>query len=485
MNQNIHKLNNVLPPTVLTIFGATGDLSANYLLPAIFHMHVNKLLPKDFQLICVGRKELDAKSFLEFVMKKSSALKKYSSVKHKNSFLKHLVYFQGDLEKPESFLPLAEIISGKTKQGHKCANLLYYFATSPALFARIAEILKTAGLLLGCTGHERHVRVLVEKPFGEDLVSAKALNSVLLKYFNEEQIYRIDHYQGKETVQNLIVARFANSLFEPLWNKENIDHVEISVLYNDTVGHRAEFYQRTGALKDAVQNHALMMLSLTLMDEPLELTTENLRNEKFKILNALRPFNGEMLKKNIIKGQYDIFEKEIGNKSTAETFVALKTFVDLPRWQDVPIYIRTGKALKDKITEISVHFKELPRCLFRGCAANVLTFRIQPDESVRLVLNNKIPGFGINLHQAHLNFSYDTAFKGELPSAYERLLLDFMEGDQRLFIRSDEIEASWRFIDSITENWSKLPMYKYKTGSTGPKEADDFIKKDLRDWWTQ
>jgi glucose-6-phosphate 1-dehydrogenase len=334
-------------------------------------------------------------------------------------------------------------------------------------------------------GHERKVGVLVEKPFGFDLKSAKALNGLLKKYFNEEQIYRIDHFQGKETVQNLIVARFANSLFEPLWNKDFIDHVEISVLGDERVGARAAYYDKSGEIKDMLQNHILQILALIAMDEPKELTASYIRNEKQKILKSLKPIKKNEIKSNVLRAQYDTYAKEIGSKSFTETYVAMKAFINTSRWKGVPFYLRAGKALGKKISEVSIHFKELPRCLFKGCAANIMTFRIQPDESVHLQINNKIPGFGITLHQADLDFSYNRVFKGEIPPAYERLLLDFMEGDQRLFIRSDEIESAWEFIDSITGNWKNLPLYKYKTGSTGPKEAQEFMQKDLREWWTK
>ncbi len=482
----VHQTDRVLPPTILTIFGATGDLAANYLLPSLYHMHTHGLLPQDFKLVCVGRRDLTSEGYLEFIAKKSKGLKGLDKPGSRKKFLRHLIYFKGDFEHPESFNALAEILADKdVSSKHMCYNRLYYFATSPDLFVQIAQILKSAGLLVSCAGHDRKIRVLVEKPFGTDLASARALNKLLLQFFAEEQIYRIDHYQGKETVQNLIVARFANSLFEPLWNKENIDHVEISVLYDDTVGHRANFYDQAGALRDIVQNHALMMLSLIAMNEPRELTTEDLRQEKYNVLKALRLYDRQSIKTHALKAQYEGYAKELGRSSQTETYAAIKAFVDNERWQGVPFYIRTGKALQKKVTEISVHFKELPRCLFKGCAANVLTFRIQPDESVSLQINNKIPGFGIDLHQSSLDFSFHKAFKGEIPSAYERLLLDFMEGDQRLFIRSDEIEASWKFIDSITGSWQVLPLRTYRKKTMGPAEAEGFIRQDLREWWTK
>lgn len=480
---SIHSISQGLPPTILTIFGATGDLSANYLLPALYHMEEHKLLPENFRLVCVGRREFDTGGFLNFILKKSRVLKLKKTAVQKR-FLKRLTYYRGNLEDPASFRALAQILSDHEQPKHTCFNRLYYFATSPQLFDSIVHVLKDSGLLMSCKSHERKIRVLVEKPFGFNFKSAQALNRLFLKFFEEEQIYRIDHYLGKETVQNLMVVRFANRLFEPLWNKDFVDHIEVSVLYDDRLKQRA-YFDQAGMLRDVIQNHALEMLSLILMDEPKNLATELIRDEKLKILKALRPFTVKDVKENLIKGQYQGYIKDIGQESQTETYVALKAFVDTPRWQGVPLYLRAGKALNKKITEISIHFKELKRCLFKGCAGNILIFRIQPDESVHLQINNKIPGFGVELHQALLNLSYKKTFKGELPGAYERLLLDFMQGDQRLFIRSDEIEAAWKFIDSITDNWSKQPLYFYKPSTLGPKEAEGWIKRDLREWWTK
>jgi glucose-6-phosphate 1-dehydrogenase len=476
-----------LPPTILTIFGATGDLSADYLLPALLHMSDHNLLPKSFKLVCVARSEFTAKAYLDFIIKKSSVIKKVSPQK-KAKFLKHLIYYQGDFEHVEHFSGLAKMLADHD-QGikHSCYNRLFYFATSPQQFAAITQILKSSGLLMACAAHERKVRILVEKPFGFNLKSAQSLNQLLLKYFTEDQIYRIDHYVGKETVQNLMVVRFANSLFEPMWNNRFIDHVEISVLEKDGAAERIGFYDQTGAIKDFLQNHILQMLALIAMEEPYNLTAEFIRNEKLKVLQSIEPFTPEKLKARLIKGQYEGYKKEAKTDSQTETFFALKTYLNLPRWSGVPFYLKTGKRLSKKLTQISIHFREPVRCLFMGCAANVLTFQIQPDESVHLLINNKIPGFGIKLHQGDFKFGYDLAFKGEIPGAYERLLLDFIEGDQRLFIRSDEIEASWKFVDSITEapEFKNLPIYPYKKGSNGPKESEDWIKRDAKEWWTK
>ncbi len=483
---DIDKLKHNLPPTILTIFGATGSLSSDYLLPALLHMDYQGLLPLDFRLICVGRKAFTSEQYLDFIVNKSVVLKKLPLNTQKH-FLKHLLYFQGDFEDIKSFQPLAKLLEDHDKPQHKCFNRLYYFATNPQYFASIARILKQTNLLTSCAGHERKIRVLVEKPFGFNFKSAQALNQLLLKYFTEDQIYRIDHYLGKETVQNLMVARFANSLFEPLWNNRFIEHVEISVLEEEGVGTRAAFYDQTGAIKDMLQNHMLQMLALLAMEEPYNLTAEHIRDEKIRILEALSPFSKEKLSTHLVKGQYKGYEKEIKQKSQTETFVALKTYINLPRWQGVPFYLKTGKKLAKKLTEISIHFREPMRSLFKNCAANVLTFRIQPNESVNLQINNKIPGFGIELHHGNLEFGFSKVFSGRLPTAYERLLLDFMEGDQRLFIRSDEIEAAWKFVDSITESpqFRKLPLYSYRPGSSGPIEAQSWMERDFKQWWTR
>jgi glucose-6-phosphate 1-dehydrogenase len=476
-----------LSPTILTIFGATGDLSADYLIPALFLMQKHKLLPKEFKLVCVGRRPFTAKSFFRFILKKSKMLTNVSS-KHKASFLNNLIYFQGDFEQPESFNQLKHLLADiNTQQKHKCFNRLFYFATRPEQFASLANILKSQGLLLSCKEHGRESRVLVEKPFGYNLKSAQKLNQLLLKYFTEKQIYRIDHYVGKETVQNLMVARFANSLFEPLWNNRFIDHVEISVLEKDGVGGRAQFYDRTGALADFLQNHILQMLALIAMDEPYNLTSEYIREEKLKVLEHLESLDKSKIKQRICLGQYLGYNQDVGRVSKTETFFALKTYINLPRWSGVPFYLRTGKRLSKKLTQISVHFREPVRCLFEGCGSNVLTFQIQPDESVFLKINNKIPGLGIKLLSGNLEFGYKKVFKGEIPSAYERLLLDFMQGDQRLFIGSKEVEAAWRFVDGIKTNiqLKKLPVHGYKPGTNGPKEAENFIIKDAKEWATR
>jgi len=486
-----------LPPTVLTLFGSTGDLSLLYLLPTLVHMDRARLLPKTFRLVCVGRRDFSKQDFLDFAVKSQKSREKSRldpgaplTKKDWARFSRHVIYYKGNFEDPGSFAGLTRVIADRKLSGskHVCYNRLYYFATAPEFFSPIAKILKSEGLLMGCTEHNRTVRVLLEKPFGTDLVSAKALNRLLLRFFDERQIYRIDHYLGKETVQNLLVARFANDFLEPIWNARYIDHVEISALEPMGVESRGRFYDKTGAVKDFVQNHLLNVMALIAIDKPKSLDPQDVRDRKVKVLRALKLCSPQALPELVARGQYRGYHKDIGKKSSrTETFVAIKALLGLPRWKGVPFYLRTGKKLhvKSKLTEISVHFKKTGSGLFGDRAANVLSFQIQPDERVQLRINNKVPGFGIRLHAGSLEFGYKANFNFEIPSAYERLLLDFMEGDQRLFIRSDEVEAAWKFVDSIVKHWRNLPLEVYPPGSSGPKSAARLIERDGRRWWTK
>lgn len=498
VKNTIHTLSEVIPPTILTIFGATGDLATLKLIPTLVHMDSEGLLPDTFRLVCVGRRPFTVTALLELVVKhaedrehvKPAAIKKFARL---------VEYYQGDFSDPKSFEALTKVLEDRMvarKQGqaqdHICYNRLYYFATAPEHFAPIAEILKRQGLLVGCSEHGRTIRVLVEKPFGTDLTSAKILNKRLLKFFTEKQIYRIDHYLGKETVQNILIVRFANDFMEPVWRREYIDHIEISVL--ESLGGARGFYDKTGALRDFVQNHILQMLALVCMDRPNTLNAEDVRDAKLAILKSLKPLTRASVATHVVRAQYGPgrgskgYTSELGSASRTETFVALQVELLHPRWRGVPIYLKTGKQLGKKLTEISVHFKKQNTVLFPPAtrAGNVVVFRIQPDERVSIQVNNKIPGFGITLHTGTLDFGYKMNFKSEIPVAYERLLLDFIQGDQRLFIRSDEIEASWKFVDSITKNWTlrNVPLNSYIAGSTGPDAADRLIADHNRAWWT-
>jgi glucose-6-phosphate 1-dehydrogenase len=500
LKQSDLELHNIseIPPTVLTLFGATGDLALLYLLPTLVHMDSERLLPKTFRLVCIGRRDFSKQEFLDFALKSQKSREKSRlnagpapSKKDWTRFARHIIYYRGNFEDPRSFAGLNKVIADRELSGkkHICYNRLYYFATSPEFFQPIAKILEHEGLLIGCTDHDRTVRVLLEKPFGTDLASAKSLNRLLLRFFDERQIYRIDHYLGKETVQNLLVARFANDFLEPIWNAKYIDHVEISALEPMGVEARGRFYDQTGATKDFVQNHLLNIMALIAMDRPKSLSPQDVRDRKVTVLKALKLCSPQALPELVVRGQYKGYDKDLGHPSRTETFVAIKALLNLPRWRNVPFYLRTGKKLhvRSKLTEISVHFKKTGNSLFAANkqVPNVLSFQIQPDERVQLRINNKIPGFGIRLHAGSLEFGYKANFNFEIPPAYERLLLDFMEGDQRLFIRSDEIEAAWKFIDSIVKKWRKLPLEIYRPGSEGPKAAARLIERDGRRWWTK
>lgn len=457
-----------IDPTVLTILGATGDLSLNYLLPALLALDDQKLLPNKFNLVCLGRRALTTQTFIEFVAKNARIKLEQKQLK---KFSRLVTYIRSDLDDLESFSRLKEHLKQYIKDDNKlsCRNLLFYFATAPQFFPDIAKILKYQGLLQACKVHNRKSSILVEKPFGHDLKSAKKLNKELLKYFSEEQIYRIDHYLGKETVQNLLVTRFANDFLEPIWNREYVEEVVIDAFESNGVGSRIQFYDQTGALNDLVQNHLLQILALLAMDAPKDLDPKSIRDNKVKVLKALKSFNKKSLAGNVARGQYLEYATELGKNSETETFVAVRAKIQTPRWKGVPFILRTGKRLSKKNTQIQIKFKKLSKLFGEGRAPNSLIFRIQPDESVQLLINNKLPGSGITLHEGSLDFGYKTAFLTEMPSAYERLLLDFLQGDQRLFIRSDEIEAAWKFTDSIINSWDKTiaPIKKYKSGIDG------------------
>ncbi len=478
------------PPTILTIFGATGDLTSHYLLPAFLQLEQMGLLPKHFRLVTVGRRPISTKEFFEeFVLPNTSGAD--ASVVKK--FKSRITYYRGDFGKPESFSELSKVLADHDSREKLCFNRLYYFATSPEFFEPIAHILQARGLLMGCTDHHRTVRILVEKPFGFDLPSAQKLNRTLKKYFSETQIYRIDHYLAKETVQNLLVMRFANSFLEPLWNRFFIDHVEISALESEVVGRRAPFYDQAGALRDVVQNHLLQIVALLAMDKPRDLSPEAIRRAKVLVLGSLEPYTKKTIQTHTVRGHYGkasgirAYADEVGKLTTTETYVALKVLLNHSRWQGVPFYIRTGKALLRKASAISVHFKPIAKNLFSGSNPfpNVLSFSMYPEEGVQLQVNNKVPGFGIRLHKSSLNFAFTEVFSDPIPTAYERLLLDFLEGDQRLFIGKEEVEAAWKWVDSTRDLWHKsdVPLHTYKPGSSGPLQAQKLLGDSQAVWW--
>lgn len=489
-----------LEPTILVIFGATGELTSTRLLPALYRMADKNLLPEKFAIVGMARTLFSKKQFRNQVNKN---LRKYCDTVSPavlTRFLSKIYYSPGNIGNPADFQKLSEQIErlgGHAPARHSlsvdgslgvggCSNRLFYYATLPSHYESLSQELNQSGLLIGCKLHQRKTRVLLEKPFGRDFRSARKLDKTLHKYFQEEQIYRIDHYLGKETVQNLITTRMANSIFEPIWNRRYIDHVQISSLETVGVESRGAFYKQTGAIRDFMQNHLMQLLAHIAMEPPRDLSTNSIRAERAKVIKAVKKPKLKELKNQLAIGQYDTYRKEptVSAKSRTETYAAVKLFIDNQRWAGVPFYLRTGKKLKNKVAEISVHFKPVAPHLFprQPKVPNILTFRIQPNEGIFLHLAAKYPGFGIRLHPVTMELGYQAAFREEIPEAYERLLLDFMEGDQRLFARTDEIEYSWKYIDILERYIKKTKTPIYQPGTWGPKAGEKLIGKDKRQW---
>ena len=470
-----------IEPTILTIFGATGELSSTRLLPALHRLFADKLLPGQFAIVGFARSPFSEKEFRGRVAGFVDGAS--------DKFLQKIYYSPGNFGEAADFKKLAQKIQKLESKRHSCANRLFYFATLPSHYQTISHELESAGLLHGCARHKRTTRVIVEKPFGSDLKSAQKLDLTLQKYFREDQIYRIDHYLGKETVQNLQTARFANSIFEPVWNSGYIDHIQISSMQETGIGNRGAFYEQTGAIRDIIQNHLMQLLALIAMEQPADLSAGAIRDERAKVIRAIRKPSPADLKNDLVIGQYQAYRKEsnVPPRSKVETYAAMKLYIDNARWRGVPFYFRTGKFISRKMTRISIHFKPHMPHLFadQPVIPNVLTFEIQPNEGIFLGLAAKFPGFGIRLHPVTMELGYHSAFHGEFPEAYERLLLDFAEGDQRLFARSDEIEESWKYIDEVEKFMAKghAQLQSYERGSWGPAAAERMMVRDGRSWY--
>jgi glucose-6-phosphate 1-dehydrogenase len=499
-SSHAHEIPNPIPGAVFTVFGATGDLSMRYIMPTLLHMDAEHLFPENFSIIAAGRRDISTNDFFS-LLDDAGKLPEVSDDTLKR-FQKRVQYVSASFEEPESFGKLAEIIGDKAGDeqgiGHECFNRFFYFAVAPKYFAEGARLLHEYDLVGACSEHGKSVRLMIEKPFGADLASAKELDVSLLKYFKEDQIYRTDHYLGKETVQNLLVLRFANEFLEPIWNKDYVDHIEISMLEAEGVGKRTSTYDAIGALRDVVQNHLLQLLAFIAMEKPEKNDADSLRGVKATVLEALQPFTSATVNGNVVRGQYtsgeengerlESYGEENGAPSETETYVALKTAVNTPRWNGVPFYIRTGKRMKRRVAEISVHFKIQPNALFsdKVVQPNVISVQLQPVEKMVLRINNKIPG-AMELHSGELTFNYEDQFHADTPPSYERLFLDFFSGDQRLFIRSDEVLASWKFVDSIADSWNaeNSPLHLYVSDAAGPDEAEEMISRDGRSWFTK
>jgi glucose-6-phosphate 1-dehydrogenase len=479
-------------PTTLVIFGATGDLAKRKLLPAIYNLAHEGALPERFNLIGVSRGELSDDAFRE---QARAAIAEFSRRAADDTVLDSLAsrmrYVQGSFDDASMYDRLREVSEEFDREADIAFNRLFYLSTAPAFFPVIAEALGEHGL----SRHpDAEVRLVVEKPFGTDLQSALELNQRILAVFEERQVFRIDHYLGKETVQNILVLRFANMIFEPLWNRSYVDNVQITAAEDIGVGTRAGYYDKSGALRDLIQNHLLQLLMILTMEPPVSFSANEVRDEKAKILHAIPPPRVEDVPDMAVRAQYGpgsiggedvagyLDEEGVPDGSTTETYAAVRLHIDNWRWAGVPFYLRHGKRLARKTTEIAVSLKPVPHLAFQqqgslGVEPNQLVLAVQPNEGVSLSLVAKIPGARMAVRPVNMEFLYGTSFMSQSPEAYERLILDTMRGDATLFTRNDEVEAAWAICDPILEAWSKdpAPLPQYPAGSAGPEEADRIL----------
>jgi glucose-6-phosphate 1-dehydrogenase len=490
-------------PCACVIFGASGDLAKRKLIPALYELAREKLLPESFALIGFARTGMSDDDYRKDCRE---ALTKFIRSKPFNPEIwarveKATYYISGeDYGAEEAHKRLAAKLRELDKAHGTLGNRLFYLSTPPNTFEPIIKCLGENTEMYKGLDSKGWQRIIIEKPFGRDLASAKGLNNLLHRYFDESQVFRIDHYLGKETVQNLMVMRFANSIFEPIWNYKYIDHIQITVSETLGVGSRGGYYDRSGALRDMVQNHIFQLMALVTMEPPVALDAISIRDEKVKVYKSIRPISPGQVDNFAMRGQYSGgeyknqktqgYRKEPGvaPDSKTETYAALKLYIDNWRWSGMPLYIRTGKFLTEKLSEIVVRFRAAPMTLFQKCDSpvypNDLIIRVQPEEGMSWRLNGKVPGGQMNIKPVALDFFYHTTFHKEAPEAYERLIYDSILGDQTLFIRGDEAEAAWKVIDPIEQGWieSSKPPQEYTPGSWGPKDSFKLIEMDGRRW---
>ncbi|MBN2348815.1 MAG: glucose-6-phosphate dehydrogenase [Bacteroidales bacterium] len=485
---------------ILVIFGASGDLTKRKLIPALYELHRQNLLPENYAILGVGRTQLDDSTFRQKMTGSICEEKKVDEDKLLQNFCDKLFYISIETSKKEEYKKLKTKLQELHKDPDKNPNYIFYLATPPSLYESIAQSLHFFGLSSEENGSWK--RLIVEKPFGYDLASARELNINLLSYFSENQLYRIDHYLGKETVQNVMVTRFSNGIFEPLWNRNYIHHVEITSAESIGVESRGGYYDGSGALRDMVQNHLLHLVALVAMEPATEINSTAIRNETLKVFQSLRSYNSNNLEDYVIRGQYVASnvrgehlkayrdEPGVNQNSRTETYLALKLYIDNWRWGGVPFYIRTGKRLPTRVTEIVIHFKPTPHKLFNLNEENFntdnqLIIRIQPDEGILLKFGMKVPGAGYHVQDVSMDFHYSDLSDVHVPEAYQRLLLDCMLGDSTLYARGDAVEEAWKFVDPILKLWKENPeiqVYGYPAGTWGPKIADDLIEGDNLTW---
>ena len=479
-------------PCALVIFGASGDLTQRKLFPALYSLAVRRLLPEQFGIVGVARSEQKTKEWIA-AMKKAVQTHSRDEFKQDvwSSLAEGMHYVATDFADDRGEDAVVEVLRSLDEKRGTAGNRVYYLAVPPAAFETIVNELGER------RGSEGWTRLIVEKPFGHDASSADKLNAILKQWFTEDEVFRIDHYLGKETVQNMLALRFANGIFEPIWNRQFIDHVQITVAESIGVEGRAGFYESAGVIRDIFQNHLLQLIALTAMEPPIDFTADSVRNEKVKVLRSLHTPGP----KSVVRGQYGrgFVEGEevpgyrdepgVAADSTTETFVAAKLYVDNWRWADTPFYVRAGKRMARRETAIAIQFQRAPHPPFAeiagdGLRPNVLLIHVQPDEGVSLAIGAKVPGQGMSIRTVHMDFLYGGAFRTGLPEAYERLILDAMLGDATLFTRSDEVDEQWELVDSIVAAWRRdRPNFpNYEAGTWGPRSADELIHRDGRSW---
>lgn len=492
-----------VPPTVTVIFGASGDLTARKLVPAIYNLGVDNLLPNDFHLIGFGRKPITDERFRDDM---ETAILEHSRRSINEEIWQrvrlNMTYNSSEYQDIGGYKSLARKIDLIEAELGRKLQRIFYISTPPSVFEPIIECLGDSGLAQANANSPLASKVIIEKPFGRDLESAKNLNKLINKVFKESQVFRIDHYLGKETVQDLLVQRFANAIFEPIWNREYIECVQITVAEKLGVGSRGGYYDGSGALRDMIQNHTMQLVALTAMEPPLSLDPESIRDEKVKVIRSVQPLNLTGDISDVVRAQYKeglidgekalayIDEDDIPKDSNTETYAALRFMINNWRWKGVPFYIRSGKRMALRTSEIVIRFKQPPGILFSGdnrfnVSDNTMVIHIQPNEGITLVMNSKVPGLETRMQPVKMHFSYATTFGSNTPEAYERLILDAMIGDSTLFIRGDETEASWKLLSPLLSFWEergKEGLEFYAAGSWGPSISDNLLSKKMHQW---